>query len=267
MVRIALAGAAGRMGRMVTAAAAGCKDCRITGAFDRSDSPAGGQDVGLLAGVAALGVKVSGDPGALLGEADVLIDFTQPDSTVGHASLCARRKVALVIGTTGLSEAQRGEVAKAAEAVPIVLSPNMSVGVNVTFKIIEEVARILGGQYDIEIVEAHHRLKKDSPSGTAARMLEILARARNLAAAEAGVYGRKGLVGPRPAGEIGVHAVRGGDIVGDHTVLFAGPGERIEITHRSASRANYAQGALRAARFLESRPGGLFDMNDVLGLK
>jgi 4-hydroxy-tetrahydrodipicolinate reductase len=257
VTRLVVAGAAGRMGRMIVAAAAGTEGCVVAGAFDRPGNPSVGQDAGLLAGVRRLDVPVADGPVGLIEKADVLVDFTAP----------AVAGVAVVIGTTGLSDEQKGNVGEASGRVPIVFSPNMSVGVNLTFKIIEEVARVLGASYDIEIVEAHHRLKKDSPSGTAARMLEVLAGARGLDPATAAVHGREGMVGERPLGQIGVHAVRGGDIVGDHTVLFAGPGERIEITHRAHSRETFARGAVRAALWLKGRAPGLYDMGDVLGLR
>ncbi len=267
MVRIIVAGAGGHMGRMILAVASNVQDCRVTGAFERAGNPAVGQDSGLLAGTGENGIPVTDNPAALLADADVVIDFTAPEAAVRHGALCSGAGVALVIGTTGLDAGQRREIERVAVSVPVVLSPNMSVGVNLSYRLLREAARVLGPDYDIEIIEAHHNRKKDAPSGTAARMLDVLAEARELDPGQAGIYGRRGLVGARPATEIGVHAVRAGDIVGDHTVLFAGPGERIEITHRAHSRETFARGALRAALWVSGRRPGLYDMADVLGLE
>jgi 4-hydroxy-tetrahydrodipicolinate reductase len=253
------------MGRMIIAAASRYESCRITGAFERPDSPLTGQDAGVLAGIGPLGVPVSGDAAPLLAQADVMVDFTHPGAALRHAELCAGAGVGMVVGTTGLDDRQRELLARAASLIPIVFSPNMSIGVNVAFRIIRQVALALGSDYDVEIVEAHHSLKKDAPSGTAARMLEILTEAKEFPP-EAAIHGRRGMVGERPLAEIGVHAVRAGDIVGDHTVLFAGPGERLEITHRAHSRETFARGAVRAALWVAGRKPGLYDMADVLGL-
>lgn len=267
MSKIVVAGAAGRMGRMIISAARGHDNCSITGAFERPDSPAVGQDAGILAGIGEIGVSVTDDAASALEGADVMIDFTIPEAAAEHAVMCAEAGIGMVIGTTGLDPDQKEVITESSLRVPVVFSPNMSVGVNLTFKVIEEVARILGWDYDVEIVEAHHRMKKDAPSGTAVRMLEILSEIRDLEKDKTAVYGRRGMVGPRPSEEIGVHAVRGGDIVGDHTVIFAGPGERIEIVHRAQSRETFARGAVRAALWVSGKEPGMYDMADVLGLK
>ena len=264
-LRIAVAGATGRMGRMLVEAVLGAPDCRLAGALDLAGSAALGQDAGAFLGRAS-GVAITSDLGAGLAEAQVLIDFTRPEGTLAHVRACRERGVRAVIGTTGLSAAQRAEIAACAEQTAIVLAPNMSVGVNVALRLIDLAARALGDDYDIEVVEAHHRHKVDAPSGTALQMGEVAAAARGRTLAECAVYARQGHTGERVPGAIGFAALRGGDIVGDHTVVFAGPGERIEISHRSGSRANYAEGSLRAARFVAGRARGLFDMGDVLGL-
>ena len=264
--RIAVAGASGRMGRMLVEAVCESGDGVLSGALDVPGSPAIGQDAaGFLGRVS--GVAVTADLRAGLTGADVLIDFTRPEGTLAHAALCAELGVQMVIGTTGFTEPQKAEIARAAEHVAIVLAPNMSVGVNVTFKLLELAAQALGEGYDIEIIEAHHKHKVDAPSGTALKMGEVIANAQGTRLADRAVYERHGHTGERPANAIGFATVRGGDIVGDHTVLFAGTGERVEITHRSNSRAGYAQGSLRAVRFLSGQQRGLFDMADVLGLR
>jgi len=212
-------------------------------------------------------VKVTDDVAAALGGCDALIDFTRPEGTLGHLAACRRLGVRAVIGTTGFDAAGKDAIAAAAREIPVVFAPNMSVGVNATLKLIELAAQILREGYDIEIIEAHHRHKVDAPSGTALRMGEVVAKALGRDLGQCAVYGREGVTGERQASTIGFATVRGGDIVGDHTVMFAGTGERVEITHRSSSRATYAEGALRAARFLAGRKNGLYDMQDVLGLR
>ncbi|MBK6868958.1 MAG: 4-hydroxy-tetrahydrodipicolinate reductase [Burkholderiales bacterium] len=264
--RVAVAGATGRMGQMLIEAVRATGDCRLTGALDRADSPALGQDAGAFAGWAS-GVPVTADLAAGLAEAQVLIDFTRPEATMAHLAACRARGVALVIGTTGFSEAQKAEIAAAAEHTAIVMAPNMSVGVNVTFKLLEMAARALSTGYDIEVIEAHHRHKVDAPSGTALKMGEVLAGALGRDLNDCAVYERHGHTGERDPSTIGFATIRGGDIVGDHTVLFAGTGERIEISHKAGSRAGYTQGSLRAVRFLAGKPNGLYDMFDVLGLR
>jgi 4-hydroxy-tetrahydrodipicolinate reductase len=263
---IAIAGASGRMGRMLIEAVHHAEDCRLAGALDMAGSPAVGSDATAFLGHAS-GVTITADLDAGLRHARTLIDFTRPEGTMAHLKACRERGVAMVIGTTGFTEAQKDEIAAAARDIPILLSPNMSVGVNVTLKLLELAARALASGYDIEIIEAHHRHKVDAPSGTALKMGEVIAAAQGRALKDCAVYERHGHTGERRDGTIGFATIRGGDIVGDHTVLFAGTGERIEITHKSASRVTYAQGSLRAVRYLAGRKNGLYDMFDVLGLK
>jgi 4-hydroxy-tetrahydrodipicolinate reductase len=265
-LRVAIAGTSGRMGRMLIETVLGAADCTLAGALDRSDSPMLGQDAGAALG-RATGIAVTADLGTGLARAQVLIDFTRPDGTLTHLQVCRAHGVAAVIGTTGFTPAQKAEIGEHARHIGIVMAPNMSVGVNVVMKLLEQAARALNQGYDIEIVEAHHRHKVDAPSGTALQMGEVVARALGRDLSQCAVYGREGVTGERDPSTIGFATVRGGDIVGDHTVLFAGIGERIEITHRSSSRVTYAQGSLRAARFLAGRAPGLYDMNDVLGLR
>jgi 4-hydroxy-tetrahydrodipicolinate reductase len=264
-VKLAIAGASGRMGRMLIEAALGAEDMAIAAALDRADSPDIGRDCAEFLG-RATGVRVASDLAALRG-ADVLIDFTRPEGTLEHLAACRAAGVKMVIGTTGFDDAGRAVIRATAEKIAIVFAPNMSVGVNATFKLLEVAARILSSGYDIEIIEAHHRHKVDAPSGTALKMGEVVAAALGRKLDDIAVYAREGITGERKPGTIGFAAVRGGDIVGDHTVMFAGIGERIEITHRSASRMTYAHGGLRAARFLVQQSHGLFDMHDVLGLR
>ena len=264
-MRIAIAGSSGRMGRMLIEAVLATDDLQLHGALDVAGSPALGQDAGAFLG-RTTGVTIRADLDGALAGADVLIDFTRPEGTLDHLSACAARGVKLVIGTTGFDAAGKQAIRAAAERTAIVFAPNMSVGVNATLKLLQVAARILGSGYDIEIIEAHHRHKVDAPSGTALKMGEVIADALGQSLDELAVYAREGHTGERRAGSIGFSAIRGGDIVGDHTVLFAGIGERIEITHKSASRLTYAMGSLRAARFLASQATGLYDMADVLGL-
>jgi 4-hydroxy-tetrahydrodipicolinate reductase len=264
--RVAVAGASGRMGRMLIEAVARSADLALTGALDLPGSPAIGQDAAAFLGRDS-GVRVTDDLRAGLAGADVLVDFTRPEGTLAHLAACRALGVNAVIGTTGFSAAQKAEIAGHADAIAIVMAPNMSVGVNVVMKLLEVAAGALdAADYDAEIVEIHHRQKVDAPSGTALQMGEVVAAARGTTLEAAAVHARHGDTGARRTGSIGFAALRGGDIVGDHTVLFAGNGERIEITHRSSSRANYAEGSLRAARFLRGRKSGLFGMAAVLGL-
>ena len=264
--RIAVAGASGRMGRMLIEAISACDDCLLTGALDIAGSPAIGQDAGAFTGNAS-DVVISADLREGLKNSAVLIDFTRPEGTLAHLAACRELGVKLVIGTTGFTDAQKAEIAAAANDIAIVMAPNMSVGVNVTLKLLDMAARALATGYDIEIIEAHHRHKVDAPSGTALKMGEVIAGALGRDLKDCAVYAREGVTGERDPSSIGFATVRGGDIVGDHTVLFLGDGERIEISHKSSSRATYAQGSLRAARFLAGRAKGLFDMFDVLNLK
>lgn len=264
--KIAIAGASGRMGRMLIETVEAAPDCELAGALDVVSSPAIGNDATAFLGHAS-GVLISADLHAGLKNARTLIDFTRPEGTMAHLRVCRELGVAMVIGTTGFSEAQKAEIKAAARDIAIMLSPNMSVGVNVTMKLLEMAAKALSTGYDIEIIEAHHRHKVDAPSGTALKMGEVIAGALGRELKDCAVYARQGVTGERDPSSIGFATIRGGDIVGDHTVLFAGIGERIEITHKSSSRVTYAQGSLRAARFLASRKSGMFDMFDVLGLK
>ena len=265
-LRIAVAGASGRMGQMLIEAISGADDCELAGALDVPTSPGIGQDASAFLGRKS-GVLITANPRAGLTNAQVLIDFTRPEGTLAHLAMCRELGVKAVIGTTGFSDEQKAQIAAHAEHIAIVMAPNMSVGVNVMLKLLDMAARAMNEGYDIEIIEAHHRHKVDAPSGTALKMGEVVAAALGRNLKDCAVYGREGVTGERDPSTIGFATVRGGDIVGDHTVLFAGTGERIEITHRSSSRATYAQGSLRAARFLAARPRGLFDMNSVLGIQ
>ncbi len=262
---VAIAGASGRMGQMLIEAVRASGDCSLAGALDRAGSPSLGQDAAALLGHPC-GISITADLHAGLKNARTLIDFTRPEGTLAHLQVCRELGVSAVIGTTGFSDAQKAEIAAIARDIPIMLAPNMSVGVNVTLKLLQLAAKALATGYDIEIIEAHHRHKVDAPSGTALKMGEVIAEAQGRTLAECAVYAREGITGERDPSSIGFSAIRGGDIVGDHTVLFAGTGERIEITHKSASRTTYAQGSLRAVRFLAGRKPGLYDMFDVLGL-
>lgn len=265
-VRIGVVGAGGRMGRMLLEAAHREEGVELAAAFDVPDSPAIGQTVAQLTGLASP-VVVSGDLESGLSGIDCLIDFTRPQGTLAHLEMCRQAGVAMVIGTTGVEADGKARIADAARDVPIVFAPNMAVGVNLVFKLLDTAARILSQGYDIEIVEAHHRMKIDAPSGTALRMGEVVAGALGRSLEECAIYGREGVTGERDPSTIGFATVRGGDIVGDHTVMFCGIGERVEITHKAASRMPYASGSMRAARFLAGRRNGLFDMQDVLGLR
>ncbi len=263
-VRLAIAGAGGRMGRMLIEAALADPGVEVAVALDRPDSPDLGRDCGEFLG-RRTGVAIGADLGGLA-DAEVLIDFTRPDGTAAYLAACRRRGVKMVIGTTGIDEAGKATIRAASTQIGIVFAPNMSVGVNAALRLLEVAAAVLATGYDVEIIEAHHRHKVDAPSGTALKMGEVIATAQGKALKELAVYAREGVTGERQPGTIGFAAVRGGDIVGDHTVLFAGTGERIEITHRAGSRMPYALGSMRAARFVAGRPQGLFDMQDVLGL-
>jgi 4-hydroxy-tetrahydrodipicolinate reductase len=264
--KIAIAGASGRMGQMLIDAVRAADDCTLSGALDIDGSPAIGADAGAFSGKPT-GVLIASDLHQGLQSSRVLIDFTRPEGTMEHLKVCRELGVAVVIGTTGFTEAQKVEIAAIAQDIPIMMAPNMSVGVNVTLKLLEMAAKALSTGYDIEIIEAHHRHKVDAPSGTALKMGEVIADALGRDLKDCAVYAREGVTGERDPSSIGFATIRGGDIVGDHTVLFAGTGERIEISHKSSSRATYAQGSLRAVRFLAGQKAGLFDMFDVLGLK
>ncbi|MDD3353886.1 4-hydroxy-tetrahydrodipicolinate reductase [Zoogloea sp.] len=265
-VRIAIAGASGRMGRMLIEATLKATDAVLAVALERSDSPFVGRDAGEFAG-SPCGVTITSDVAAGLAQADCLIDFTRPEGTLEHLRIARELGCGMVIGTTGFTLEGKAAIAEAATDIPVVFAPNMAVGVNAVFKLLDMAARILHEGYDIEVIEAHHRLKVDAPSGTALRMGEVVADALGRDLESCAIYGREGVTGEREDRTIGFATVRGGDIVGDHTVLFAGIGERIEITHKAGSRMPYALGSLRAARYIAGRQAGLFDMQDVLGLK
>ena len=265
-IQVAVAGASGRMGHMLIEALRDTPECQLAGALDIPSSLGIGNDATGFLGQAS-GVTIESDIRKGLINSQVLIDFTRPEGTMAHVDVCRAMGVKMVIGTTGFSDAQKVHIAEAAKHTAIVMAPNMSVGVNVTLKLLQMAAKAMPTGYDIEIIEAHHRHKVDAPSGTALKMGEVMAEAMGRNLNECAVYERYGHTGERDPNTIGFATIRGGDIVGDHTVLFAGTGERIEITHRSASRATYAQGGLRAAAFLADKKIGLFDMFDVLGLR
>jgi len=264
--RVAVAGASGRMGQMLIEAVRASADFELVGALDLASSPSVGTDALSFPGQPSA-VVITADLNAGLKNAQTLIDFTRPEGTLAHLQACRKLGVNMVIGTTGFSDAQKSEIAAAAHDIAIVLAPNMSVGVNVTLKLLEMAAQALASGFDIEIIEAHHRHKVDAPSGTALKMGEVIAQATGRNLKDCAVYARTGITGERDPASIGFASIRGGDIVGDHTVLFAGSGERIEISHKASSRATYAQGSLRAARFLADKNTGLFDMFDVLKLR
>lgn len=266
MQNIVIAGSSGRMGRALIEAVSLSPDARLFAALERAGSTYVGKDAGELVG-SPCGVMITDDPAKAIAGSDVFIDFTRPEGTLEHMTLCRQHGVKMVIGTTGFSEDQKRQIAEAARDIAIVFAPNMSAGVNLTFKLLEIAAKVLNEGFDIEVVEAHHRHKVDAPSGTALRMGEVVAEALGRNLADCAVYGREGVTGERSPSTIGFATVRGGDIVGDHTVMFAGIGERVEITHKASSRATFANGAVRAAHFLGGRKNGLYDMQDVLGLR
>ena len=265
-MKLVIAGAGGRMGRTLIEMALASGDLKLAAALDVPGSPVIGKDAGELVG-RPCGLKVASSLADEVAKGDCLIDFTRPEGTLAHLEQCLKKGLRMVIGTTGFSAEQDERIAAAAGKIAIVRAPNMSVGVNVAFRLVETAARTLGDAYDVEILDAHHRHKIDAPSGTALKFGEVIARALGRDLARTAVHGRKGEAGERDPKAIGFHSVRGGDIAGEHTVMFIGEGERIELTVRSSSRATYALGALRAARFLEKRERGLYDMQDVLGLR
>ncbi|MDP1633927.1 MAG: 4-hydroxy-tetrahydrodipicolinate reductase [Gallionellaceae bacterium] len=264
-IRVAIAGSGGRMGRVLLECLAQADDLVLHAALEYGGSPLLGQDAGVLG--ATPGTTITADVEQALRGTDVLIDFTRPEGTMQHLDICRKHKVNMVVGTTGMNAQQKAALGAAAQDIGIVFAPNMSVGVNLVFKLLETASRVLSEGYDIEIIEAHHRHKVDAPSGTAMGMGEVVARTLGRDLEKCAVYGREGHTGERDPSTIGFATVRGGDIVGDHTVLYAGIGERIEITHKASSRATFAIGALRAARFLKANKAGMYDMQDVLGLK
>ena len=265
-LNIAIMGAGGRMGRMLVREVTMTDDCRISGATDREDSGYLGEDAGALAGIRDLGVKIRSDPAVAIAESHAVIDFTTPAATVEHARLCARVNAAHIVGTTGLSAGDEEALKRAARHAQVVYAPNMSVGVTLMLALTEKAASVLGEEYDVEVVEMHHRHKVDAPSGTALGLGKAAARGRKVAHEDVAIYAREGHTGTRPAGKIGYAALRGGDVVGEHTIIFAGAGERIEIGHRATDRRIFAAGALRAARWARRQPYGLYTMRDVLGL-
>jgi 4-hydroxy-tetrahydrodipicolinate reductase len=266
VIQVVVTGAAGRMGGQIIRLLRSTEGLALAGAVERPGFAAG-SDAGVLAGLPPIQVPVMDDLSMALGRAQVVVDFTHFEASARHAEVCGERGVALVVGSTGFTAEARARVQAAARKVPIVLSPNMSVGVNAMFELVRQAARILGNAFDVEIVEMHHKKKKDAPSGTAVRLAEVAAEALGLDPAKDLAFARHGMIGERPARQIGVQALRGGDVVGEHTVFFAGEGERLELTHRAASREQFARGALRAAQWVVGRPPGLYDMHDVLGLR
>ena len=267
MTKVIIAGAAGRMGRRIGCMVNEHKDLQVVGGFERPGSSEVGKDLGVLGGYGQLGVNVVDDINAIIDQGDVIIDFTFHEATMEIARLAAKHKKAMIIGTTGLTNAELAELRDLAHHFPCVQAPNMSVGVNVLFKIAAKMAAVLGDSYDMEIVEAHHRMKKDAPSGTALKLGEVMAEAVNRNLDEVGVFSRHGIIGERTKKEIGIQTIRGGDIVGEHTAYFVGTGERLELTHRAQNRDNFAKGAAIAAAWVMGRANGMYNMFDVLGLQ
>jgi len=265
--RIAIAGAAGRMGKALIEATKNNSQTILGAAIVRSTSTLVGADAGEFGGVGKLDVKIVGDIEKTIDQFDVLIDFSSPAATLANVKVCAANAKAIVVGTTGFSDAEKAELLSYQSQIPLLLSANFSTGVNLCFKLLDIAARVLGDEYDVEVYEAHHRHKVDSPSGTAMRMGEVLANALERDLKQVALYGREGQIGPRPRDRIGFATVRGGDVVGDHTVMFMADGERVEITHKASSRLAFANGAVRAAVWLQQQKSGLFDMQDVLGLR
>jgi 4-hydroxy-tetrahydrodipicolinate reductase len=267
MIKALVAGAGGRMGGRIVASIDDQEGIALAGAFEKRGHATLGQDAGEAAGIGNRGVTVGERLEAIIGAGDVVIDFTDPEATLRHVEIAAENGKAMVVGTTGMDAAQQEELEKASRKIPIVFAPNTSVGVNILFKVLADVAPILGDAYDVEIFETHHRYKKDAPSGTARKMAEVVSTALGRDLDESAVYGRSGMVGERKSSEIGIFSMRGGDVVGEHTVVFAGLGDRVELTHRAHSRDTFARGAVRAALWVAGRVPGLYDMMDVLGLR
>lgn len=264
MISVIIDGACGRMGKMISQGVVTQSDMQLVGAIEYSGHPQLGEDIGEVAGVGTIGVPISDNQSEILDEADVVVEFTAPSASIEHLRNVVDAGKTMVLATTGFTEAELAEVQELAQNIPCVMAPNMSVGVNVMLQAVQLVAKALGDDYDVEVIEAHHNQKADSPSGTALRIAEVLAESLDRNLAEVGAYGRHGMVGARPEKEIGIHAIRGGDISGDHTVLYAGAGERIEITHRAHTREAFAKGAIRAARWVVDAPKGLHDIAEVL---
>jgi 4-hydroxy-tetrahydrodipicolinate reductase len=267
MIKIAVSGAAGRMGRAIIASIDQNGATELTGALEREDSPFIGKDTGELTGLGKNGVRITESVEKALKKADVVIDFSNPEASMKLIETAVASNKAIVVGTTGFSHHQRDEIKEIAQRGRVVMAPNMSIGVNLLLKLVHEAAKAIGNEYDMEIIEAHHRLKKDAPSGTAIRIAEVAAAAVTRDLEKVAVYERKGIIGERRPEEIGIQTIRAGDIVGDHTIIFAGPGERIELTHKASSRDTFAAGSVKAAVWLFDKPNGLYDMQDVLGLK
>lgn len=267
MIKVTVCGAAGRMGSRIIALSKDYSDIKIVGAVEAKNNSKLGLDAGVVAGIEELGVKIVDDIEKIINITDVVVNFTSPEATLEHLEIVKKYKKSIVIGTTGFSNDQLALIQQSSKEIPIVLSPNMSIGVNLLFKILKDVAKVLGDNYDVEIIEAHHRMKKDAPSGTAIKMAKVIAEALGRNFDEVVVYARKGMIGERTTKEIGIQTIRAGDIVGEHTVIFGGLGERIEITHKASSRDTFARGALRAAIWLYGKSAGLYDMGDVLGIK
>lgn len=267
MVRVGINGASGRMGKTLIQACSEHQDTQLGAAFEIASSNSIGQDAGITAGIENLGVLINSDLESHASDFDVLIDFTIPECTMQSLGTCLKHGKSMVIGTTGLDEAQKQKLQAASKTISIMFAPNMSVGVNLCLKLLQTAAKTLGDEYDIEIIEAHHRHKIDAPSGTALRMGEVVAESLGRDLKDCAVYGRQGITGERDKKTIGFETIRAGDIVGDHTVMFAGTGERVEITHKASSRMTFASGAMRAASWLSAKDNGLYDMQDVLGLE
>jgi len=267
MIKLIISGVAGRMGGSIVRLAFADPKIKVVGGVEIKGHPWIDKDLGRVLGLGEKGIKIIDNLEKIIDKGEVIVEFSTPQATLEHLTIARKYKKAMVIGTTGFTDEEKKLIDRAKKDIPFVYSPNMSIGVNLLFKITEGVAEVIGRDYDLEIIEAHHRKKKDAPSGTAIKLAAILARATNRSLDEVATFGRKGLTGERPKDTIGIHAIRGGDIVGEHTVIFAGGGERIELTHRASSRDTFAQGALRAIKFIVKRPPGLYDMGDVLGIK
>ena len=266
MIKIGVSGVCGRMGARIAQLVLSDKELALIGALEKEGHPALAKDIGGYLGMDNCGVRIETSLASVVKEIDSLIEFTSPEATLSHLKGVRDNKKSMVIGTTGLSDKEMAEVKEAAEEVPIVLSPNMGIGVNLLFWLTRLLSEKAGPDYDVEIIEAHHRFKKDAPSGTAKRLAEVIAESKNMTLNDVCIYGRSGKTGERPGDQIGIHAIRGGDIVGEHTVIFAGRGERIELTHKAYTRDIFAQGALKAAKFVYDKPAGLYTMNEVLGI-
>ena len=267
MIKLTVCGAAGRMGSRIIALLKDYPEIKLVGAVESKDNPRLGNDAGVVAGIGQLGIKIVDEIEKVIDNTDIAVNFTNPEATIEHLKIVKEYKKSIVIGTTGFDNNQISLIQETSKEIPIVLSPNMSIGVNLLFKILKDVAKVLGDDYDVEIIEVHHRMKKDAPSGTAIKMAKVISEALGRNFDEVAVYARKGIIGERTKKEIGIQTVRAGDIVGEHTVIFGGLGERIEIVHKASSRDTFARGALKAVLWLYGKPAGLYDMGDVLGIK